>query len=855
LISRVRDTFKVDIPLRSLFEAPTLCDLAEKVEAMATRGSKIEETTIMRASRNQNLPLSYAQQRLWFIDQLDPGNPSYNISKAVELDGPLNAAAFEQGLGEIVRRHEILRTTFPIAGRLPVQSISGPRPADVALVDISGLSSDIREETAAGLTAREARRAFDLAEGPLVRFTLTRRHERRHTALATMHHIASDAWSTGIFVEELASLYGSYSGGQPSPLPELVIQYADFACWQRDASRAGDHDRQLDYWKRRLEGAPQITTLAPDYPRPPVQSFRGASERVTLNKALFDSIAKISRQQGATPFMALLAGFEALLWFHTGQQDIVLGIDVANRNRGETERLIGYFANQLVLRTSLSGDQTFKELLAQVREAALGAYANQDVSFDRLVEAMNPERNLRYSPLFQVKFVYQNVPLPDVELEGLVLRPLELQSDLTKFDLTIFLHPSEQGVRGWLEYSIDLYKPETVRRFIGRFERLIERVVEDPAVLLSALKAEIEEEERKRQEMDRKQREEQNFNRFKQVKPRSFSIREPELVRSRRMIEGEPLPLVVEPAISELDPIDWAKGNRAQIEADLLRHGAILFRGFNLASVADFEAFAKTICPTLYAENGELPRSSLGGMIYTPVEYPPDRPILWHNENTFHPRWPGKIMFFCIKPADSGGETPVADSRKVYRMIDEQVREEFARKKIMYLRNYGDGLGLTWQTVFQTTSRAEVEEYCRKQSIEFEWKSGELLRTRAIRPAVARHPRTSEMVWFNQATHWHISCLGQEVKRWLEKLYSEDDLPRHCYYGDGAPIDDSVMEHICDVFKKVEVSFPWMKGDVMVVDNMLAAHARNPYVGSRQVAVAMGDMITDEDLKESETER
>ncbi|HKG12065.1 MAG TPA: TauD/TfdA family dioxygenase, partial [Pyrinomonadaceae bacterium] len=274
------------------------------------------------------------------------------------------------------------------------------------------------------------------------------------------------------------------------------------------------------------------------------------------------------------------------------------------------------------------------------------------------------------------------------------------------------------------------------------------------------------------------------------------------------------------------------------------KHGAVLFRGFGVDMATEFERLAQALSSSLYHDNGEHPRKSVSGNVYTPVFYPPEQRVLWHNENSFNHHWPTKIWFGCIQPARRGGETPVADSREVFRRMRPEVRERFAEKGVMYVRNYGSGLGLNWQDVFRTSDRAEVEEVCRRADTRFEWKEGDALKTVAVRPAVVAHPRTGEMSWFNQAQHWHVSCLDPATRHSLLSIFGEEDLPRHCYYGDGTRIEDSVMEEILGVYRRIEVSFPWQKGDVMMIDNILAAHARNQFEGERRIVVAMGDLLS-----------
>lgn len=333
---------------------------------------------------------------------------------------------------------------------------------------------------------------------------------------------------------------------------------------------------------------------------------------------------------------------------------------------------------------------------------------------------------------------------------------------------------------------------------------------------------------------------------IKGLQPQTVVLPEGELVRSRPFQDRGPLPLLVEPAVpagADLDLADWAAGNRAFVDESLARHGAILFRGFAVTRPEDFERFASAVCRELFDENGEHPRESVSGNVYTPVFYPSGKQLLWHNENSFNHRWPSKILFCCAQPADSGGETPLVDSREVWRRVDPQVRRRFEEKGVMYQRHYGGGPGLDWQTVFRTSDPAAVEARCAAEGFEVQWKEGgAVLRTRCVRPAVIAHPVTGEPCWFNQAQHWHIACLDPETRDSIVESYGEEDYPRHCYFGDGSTIEDSVMEEILGVYRELEVVFPWLPGDVVLVDNVMAAHGRNPFAGPRKILVALGDM-------------
>jgi amino acid adenylation domain-containing protein/FkbM family methyltransferase len=839
VVTRLREASNTDLPLRSIFEAPTVAGMAKTLETVL---APVTMPPIEPVGRDQHLPLSYAQQRVWFMDQLETDNFFFNVPAAFRLVGKLNSELLERTLNEVVRRHESLRTTFAEVDGEVTQRITPSLRIELPSEDLSELPEAERDTRVRRLADEEARRPFNLAHGPLLRAKLLRLGDEDHVALVTMHHIVSDGWSMGVLVREVSALYEAFAAGMPSPLPELRIQYADYASWQRRWMQGDVLEDQLAYWKIQLAGKPETLQLPTDRPRPPVQTYKGARQSLELPPSLAESLKDLCRQENATLFMLLLAAFNVLLHRYTAQTDIVVGTDVANRNRVEIENLVGFFVNQLVIRTDLSGDPDFRALLARVRTAALGAYAHQDVPFEKLVEELRPERDVSRTPLFQVKLVLQNAPFKSLELPGLSLSPIEFDGGKANLDLTLFLSESERGLVGQMEYNTDLFDPQTVARMLSDFELLLARVVAAPDARLSEFVETLTVAERERAESERKRVAEDSFKKFKGVKAKAVSVPREELVKSSSLTNGESLPLVLKPNAENLDLAAWAERNRDLLQSQLVRHGAILFRDFELDPARDFGRLAHAVCSDLFHENGEHPRRALGDGVYTPVFYPPEQLLLWHNENSFNHHWPARIWFGCAQPATRGGETPLADSRRVYELIDKDLRRRFSERGVMYVRNYGDGLGLDWQTVFQTEDRREVERRCREARMEIEWKDGGRARTRCVRPAAVRHPQTGESSWFNQAQHWHVSCLDPATRESIEAVYREEDYPRHCYFGDGTPIDDSMMAEVLEAYRQTEVVFAWQPRDILMVDNVLTAHARRPFEGRRELLVAMGDM-------------
>jgi amino acid adenylation domain-containing protein len=487
VISRLAQTCQVELPLRRLFEVPTVAGLAEAIEVARRADGQRQPPPLRRRPRSERPPLSFAQQRLWFLDRFEPGSPFYNIPAAARLTGELDVAALERSLREIIRRHETLRTTFQEVEGQPAQVIAADFDPELAVVDLSGLPEAEREAEARRRAREEAQRPFDLVRGPLLRALLLKLAAREHVVLLVLHHIVADGWSLGVFFRELAALYQGFAGGTPVSLPELPVQYADYAAWQRDWMRDEVLGRQLAYWKERLAGAPAALEMPTDRPRPPVQTVRGATEPLLIPIGLLAGIKALARREGCTPFMVLLAAFQALLGCYSGQDDVCVGTPIANRTRPELEGLIGFFVNTLVLRADLGGDPPFRQLLARVREAALGAYAHQDLPFEMLVEAMQPQRDLSRTPLFQVMFILQNTPLPSVDVPGLRFSPVEADSGTAKFDLLLALAETEQGLAGNLEYNSDLFEAATARRVLDHFRYLLEAAVADPARPLSEL--------------------------------------------------------------------------------------------------------------------------------------------------------------------------------------------------------------------------------------------------------------------------------------------------------------------------------------------------------------------------------
>ncbi|MDA5107870.1 condensation domain-containing protein, partial [Brevibacillus thermoruber] len=843
LMSRINKRFSVEISPRRFFEEPTVASLARIIEeAKCVRGLK-ERPSLVKVPRGGKLPLSYAQQRLWYLCKADPSNSSYNIPVAIRLTGNLNLEIFHDCLNEIVRRHEVLRTGFESHLGEPQLVISPDLTLPMPIVDLSNELESKRLEVAMQLAEVEVRIPFQLEQPSLVRFKMFCLGEKDYIFVITMHHIISDAWSIEVFLNEMVELYKAAVAGQDPKLPELSVQYTDFAYWQREWLKGEVETEQLSYWKQHLAGPLTLLNLPISCPRTGSRKFKGARKSVRLSKECSSKLQEIGNRQGATLFMTMLAVFTTWLYRYTKQEDIVVSTSISNRQGGMTEQMIGLFLNTLALRSDLSGNPTFFELVRRVKKMALNAFANQDVPFERVVEQLVVDRQQLQSPLTQVVFGLRNKPHRSLDLPGLSMRQLDIYRGTAKFEMEMQLVNTEEGITGFLEYNAELFEDRTVEEMVVGFHRIAEGLANQPEANIQTVVNTLIEEEVVRKNMEYRQLDSEKRKRLLSMRPKKVQVVTADIRLPNKWEQN--LPLIIKPDVQDLNEIKWLKTRQPEIEELLTKYGVVRLRGFTIRSMDDFQNLVQSLSTELleYKERS-TPRRQVSGNVYTSTEYPEDQHIPLHNENSYSSVWPMKIWFYCHTAAQVGGETPIGDSRKVYELIDPKIRETFERKQVMYVRNYGFGLDLPWQEAFQTNDRAEVEAYCRKQSIEFEWIDENRLRTRQVRPAVSVHPKTGEKLWFNQAHLFHVSNLQPEVRHSLAAMFKEEELPRNAYYGDGTRIEEDVLESIREAYRQVSISFPWQQGDIMLLDNMLMAHGRAPFRGIRNVLVSMSDPLS-----------
>ncbi|CCQ61736.1 non-ribosomal peptide synthetase [Crocosphaera watsonii] len=522
VISQIRQVFKVDIPIRYLFEKPTITQLAEEIEKAIKLDTPIEVTSIKRVSREQELPLSYAQQRLWFLTQLDPDSPAYNLHFCLRLSGPLNIDALSASINEIVKRHEVLRTNFTAVEGQPFQVINPESNLPIPMIDLRDFTPLEQEKEIYHLAKKDVSQPFDLENSPLLRVTLLKLNTEDHVILLTMHHIISDAWSMGVFVEEIAQLYPSFSAGKTPTLAELPIQYADFAVWQRQWLQGEVLQTQLDYWKQQLGDTYTPLTFPQSSSGSKVKTNKGAKQSFMLSKDLTEAINLLCRQEGVTLYMTLLSVFQVLLHYFTGAEDIRVGSPIANRNRVEIEKLIGFFINTLVLRIDLSGNPSFRELLVRARKVTLDAYANQDVPFEKLVEELQPERNLHDNPLYHAWFVLQNTPTPKVELSDLTLTSFDIEKDAVRHDLLLGMSETSEGLGGEFKYKTDLFPEATIAQFIEHLKVVLQQIVEQPNTTIQEISTMLIKKDEQQQQIQKQKLQAKEIDKLKTIRRRTI---------------------------------------------------------------------------------------------------------------------------------------------------------------------------------------------------------------------------------------------------------------------------------------------------------------------------------------------
>ncbi|MBO0797275.1 MAG: TauD/TfdA family dioxygenase [Blastocatellia bacterium] len=794
-------------------------------------------------------PLSPVQQGMLFHAVYDPKGGMYLEQKTCTLQGDLDVSAFERAWQAVVERHPVLRTAFVWqALDEPMQVVRRSVKLSWRREDWRGLSPEEQQAQSSAFLQADRTQGMDLSKAPLMRLALFRLADDAYQFTWTHHHILLDGWSLPILFKEVFAFYEAFRKGADLRL-EKGRPYRDYIAWlqRQDLSQAEA------FWRNELKGFTTPTPLWVSRNTSAGQKESYGEQSLALSEQETASLQSLAQRHQLTMNTLVQGAWGLLLSCYTGKKDVVFGATVSGRpaDLAGVETMFGIFINTLPVRVQITPQlplpSWLKEL--QAKQVEMRQY-----EYSPLAQIQSWSETPRGRPLFECILVYENYPVniasEEEQSASIEIRNFRAQ-ERGNYPLILKAAFARQRLSLGALYDTQVFDDAAIARLLNQLKAVLNGMVDQPETELGELAKIIKEAERRERVMEQRRRKEINLEGFRKVVPVTFSLSQAELIKTDYLQPGQTLPLVIEPAAEDVDLADWAKSNLEFIEAELLKHGGILFRGFGLNSTSAFEKFASAIRPDLFGEYGDLPREEGSKKVYQSTPYPENKTILFHNESSHMHRWPTKQWFYCMKPALVGGETPIVDCRKVYQRLDPRIVENFRRKKLRYVRNFHKGLDVSWQTFYGTDDRSKVERYLQAHSTEFEWTSKGGLRTYQVSPGVVRHPKTGEMCFFNQVQLHHVFFLDPALRRSVESLFELEEYPRNVYYGDGSPIEDSVMEEIQRVYWDTAVSFPWREGDVLMNDNMLVAHARNPYQGERKIVVAMAEMVAIDSVSES----
>jgi amino acid adenylation domain-containing protein len=839
LIARIRQRCGLELALRSVFDAPLLWQQAQCLDILSTQPANAAVLPVLRPiDRQAHMPLSLSQHRLWMIDRLHGPSAAYNMAATLRLHGSLDINVLRATFNALLDRHEVLRTAYSDIDGEPVSSIATHLEMNLPVRDVSQLDAGQRQAVADQESLDNLRLPFNLAQAPLIRARLLKLDEHEHLLFLGLHHMVADGWSVGVLINELSEVYAALHAGKVAQLLPLPVQYADYAHWQRECLQGPSLEKAVTFWQEHLRGAPQVLALPTDWPRPAQADARGAAKALEIPAPLLARLEALALAEGVTLYMVLLSTFEMLLHQLTGNDELLLGTDVAGRDNASLEGLIGFFVNVLPLRSRRVGDERFSDFLARTRDTCLQAFEHQALPFDRIVEALQVPRERSRNPLVQALFVLQNTPQAEFALPGLEAHLLPAAERTSKFDMALFLERQGDVMRGDWVYARALFKGERIEALIQAWLGLLHQVVEQPCAALAHFTIPLPPVESSA--LANSPSPSSKLDKLKKMPARAAAPKP--LIRTAPLLPGREFPLMIEPCVPDLDPVGWAQSSRDLIDTLLCQHAGVLFRGFALGDAKAFEAFAEAIHPGLFGGYGDLPKKEGGRNIYRSTPYPEREMILFHNESSHLPRSPRKQWFFCELPSPVGGATPIVDCRELYRRLPPALAARFESKGLLYVRTFTERLDVNWREFFKTDDRDEVEAQCRASGTEFHWLVNDELQIRTRCPAVIRHPLSGERSFFNQIQLHHTFCLDPQVREDLLRMVGQERMPRQVFFGDGSPIDSETMALVGRLYEECAVRFDWQQGDVIMLDNLLAAHARDPFEGPRKIVVAMGDL-------------
>lgn len=774
--------------------------------------------------------LSPGQRQLWLLDRLTPGNPAYHVRLAARIEGQVDVELLSRAIRAVGCRHEPLRAHIVTRAGEPVQVI-----AEEPTTELRVLSSS--EETLTDTVRAEVRTEFLLSTGPLWRAALISTSAERHVLALTLHHIVADGWSVGVLQSEIMTLYQAWQRDRTvlaeQVLPELPVRYSDVVTEQAELEAGPAGERLLTYWTRQLAYPPATPRALAGAGSNRLIARDGAQRRFTIGAQLTKALAAVAQSTGATRYMILLTAYAVTLASSGHERDIVIGCPIANRDRQGVRAMVGNLTNTIAIRVDLTGNPTLRHLLDRVRQACLSAYEHKAAALDKVVQrlAVDPR-----TPLFLTTFAYQPVTRRSLIVEGLTIEQYDIDSGTAKFPLSVEIVESGTELTGYWEYATRAFDTDSIGALNAFFLTVLSTLTSDPERGIESLY------------VASKRKEEGVAPPTERIRGGGRASRRSIQSISQNLVSVAPWgplgkPLVITPAADRaVNLVEWATDNKETIKGYLLEHAGVLFKGFGVGA-DEFKALMESVSGELLEDPGRYDRPGPRENVYISTRYPQEHEIFMHNEMFWQNSWPMKIFFCCTEEPSRGGATLMADCRRVLSGLDPSIVESFAAG-VLHVRNFGAKVGLLrWQDVFQTDDRAEVEAICQRNRVEWEWRPADALQVRHTRPAVARHPQSNEPVWFNYVALHHLSTnMTSDMATALKDL-GPYERPTGIYYADGSEIPGPVVDSIREAYRRETVSYPWERGNVLLLDNMLSAHGREPYEGRRRILVGMTESL------------
>jgi alpha-ketoglutarate-dependent taurine dioxygenase len=829
LSSAIAHEFGIEFGVKVVFMFRTIVQQAVEINKRKCLGSR---PLISRIPDSFFYALSPAQYSIWLDIAKNETAQSYNINGVYEIHGMLPGVLLQEACYQVIDRHEILRTVIINVEGEPKQKVyqTGRGLEAVSIVDISNqVNSQDRIEQ---IVSNELDHAFNLEKGPLFRICIIRVSELMHLMVMTVHHIIFDEWSAYVFMKDFLSVCSALIDGRDTRMQPLNLQFRDFSAWQRNLLQSEYHKKTREYWNNKISMGLSPTKLVGDNINGS-QNTAGARIKFSLDSDATSALNGIAQHWDITPFSLMVSVLNVFIYSSTKERDVIIGTPVVGRNRLELEDQIGPYLSTIIIHNIIDENQSMREFSQNVQKEILESVEHADVPVNFSISRLSNERKV-----FNIGFTWHDFELYQEELSA--NRSVKIAEANTAFvdnvKVDVWFHGRKKNgtIEITIKYRKVFYNANTISKWAELLIRVCDIIIKDPSGTIENILFKLSDMNIKDHENQNERKKEINLKKFLDAKAKVPQSESRMMVKEILLKPGE-APVVFTPALHGFDLKRWIIDNKSFVKRKLNDHGAILFRGFNIKDVDGFNDIVSAIgVEKVKYMDQSSPRSSIGKSLYTSTDHPASQTINLHSELSYSHDWPMQILFFCLKKAVEGGQTPIADNRKILQYLPARIRHKFLEKGIMYQRNLRKGLGLSWQEVYQTESKDEVERYCSANGISFQWVDAEFLKISWKKPAIYRHPLTDQDIWFNHGYFFN----SRHIKALIE---NNEAYPFDTFYGDGENIEDDVFESLKKAYESSRIEFDWEEGDILLLDNMTMAHARNPFSGERKVYVGMND--------------